>query len=215
MIPFMSVPADKYEATRTVVETIKSFDAKEQEMIFRWAAESLGLPQPFGATSVAPHAAPSQTGAVISPVAPVHSAAQANAGSGQDIKSFVAAKSPRSDVQFAATIAYYYQFLAPEAEKKTSITQEDLLDACRRVDWQRPAKPYLTLNNAFHSGLLDRPEKGAFSINSVGENLVAMTLPGDTSTTGTKRRVTKKAPPKVAKKVSKKAGKKASAKAKA
>ena len=36
----------------------------------------------------------------------------------------------------------------------------------------------MTLNNAKNQGYLDSAERGAFQINSVGENLVAMTLPG-------------------------------------
>src|SRR5205823_4680019 len=89
---------------------------------------------------------------------------------------------PRSDVQFAATVAYYYRFLAPEPERKAVISEGDLLDACRKVGRERPTQPYMTLANAFNAGLLDRPEKGVFSINAVGENLVAMTLPTDSAT---------------------------------
>jgi hypothetical protein len=37
----------------------------------------------------------------------------------------------------------------------------------------------VTLNNAKNLGLIDSgSEKGRFTINTVGENLVAMTLPG-------------------------------------
>jgi hypothetical protein len=38
--------------------------------------------------------------------------------------------------------------------------------------------PNKTLNNAKGLGYLDSPERGQFTINTVGENLVAMTLPG-------------------------------------
>jgi hypothetical protein len=167
----MTRVADKFEATRIVTETIQEFDPKDQAMIFRWAAETLGLPEPFagpgivGARSISAstQTASSQLpGGVVAP----------------DIQSFVKTKNPRSDVQFAATVAYYYQFVAPESERKTSISESDLVDACRKVGRERPQKPYFTLNNAFHAGLLDRPEKGSFSLNAVGENLVALTLPG-------------------------------------
>jgi len=175
MIGAMTKPTDKFEATRTVVETIKEFDPNEQEMIFRWAAESLALPQPFSA--VAKGSVDTSSTTATTPQAPI--VPGATSGSAQDIQSFVASKRPRSDVQFSASVAYYYRFVAPEPEKKTSITEKDLLDACRKVTRQRPKHPYMTLNNAFHAGLLDRPNKGSFSINAVGENLVAMTLPGD------------------------------------
>ena len=203
----MTKPADKFEATRTVVDTIKDFDPKEQEMIFRWAAETLGLPQPFSAGTRGPGNAASTIAATPQPsILPA-----AASGSAQDIQSFVASKRPRSDVQFAAAVAYYYRFVAPEPEKKTSITEKDLLDACRKVTRQRPKHPYMTLNNAFHAGLLDRPNKGSFSINAVGENLVAMTLPGDNPAATAKKKSVKTRKPKTARK----AGKKASAKNKA
>lgn len=212
----MSETKDKFEAAKTIVETVKPFDPKDQEMIFRWAAESLGISAPISAFNPA-----SQSGSPQPPAqttlhgSQTESGTQASVATTQDIQTFVAAKGPKSDVQFAATVAYYYQFLAPKADRKTSITQDDLLDACRKAGWQRPPKPYQTLNNAFHLGLLDRPEKGTFSINSVGENLVAMTLPGDTSTPGPKKRPAKKTARKPAEKVSKKVTKRASAKAKA
>ena len=176
----MSKTPDKFEATRIVTDTIKEFEPKDQEMIFRWAAESLGLRASGADRLTTPGAAPTPSTAPASRTA-------------QDIQSFVKAKSPRSDVQFATTVAYYYQFEAPESERKTSISESDLVDACRKVGRERPQKPYFTLNNAFHAGLLDRPEKGTFAINAVGENLVALTLPSQESNTNGRKRP-KKAP---------------------
>ena len=40
------------------------------------------------------------------------------------------------------------------------------------------ANPGKTLNNAKSLGYLDSSSPGEFTINSVGENLIAMTLPG-------------------------------------
>jgi hypothetical protein len=176
----MSKPADKFEATRIVVETVKEFAAPDQEMIFRWAAESLALPEPF----VSLGSARRPTESVSQPLTIGGNSAKES----QDILSFVNAKKPRSDVQFAAVVAYYYQFVAPESERKSSISEADLIDSCRKVGRGRPQKPYFTLNNAFHAGLLDRPEKGSFSINSVGENLVALTLPGGDSSESSRKR---------------------------
>src|SRR5437588_7049798 len=92
---FRSMPtktADKFEATRIVVDTVTGFDAAEQQMIFRWAAETLGLPSPFtpavlgrSTTQMVP-GVPSPE--VRSPLA---------SPSAQDIQSFVREKKPRSD----------------------------------------------------------------------------------------------------------------------
>ncbi len=167
----MTKPADKFEATRIVTETIQEFDPKDQAMIFRWVAETLGLPEPFhgSGTAVNRFAQTPQPPAGFEAV---------TGSAAQDIQSFVKAKNPRSDVQFAATVAYYHQFVAPESERKASISKSDLVEACRKARWEIPLNPSFTLNNAFNAGLLDRPEKGSFSLNAVGENLVALTLPG-------------------------------------
>lgn len=162
---------DEFDALRIVVKTLEAFGPEDQNRILRWTAEKLGLSQLSRAASVAP------TTATLSaqPETPL--------GDGpRDIKSFTAQKKPKNDSQFAAVVAYYYRFEA--AEKKDSITQADLLEACRMANYPRPPAPGQTLRNAVNAVLLDKAERGAFSVNSVGENLVAVTLPGDGTALG-------------------------------
>jgi len=199
----MSVPrTDDLEAVRAVVEALTDFKPDEQQRIFRWAAEKLGMPTPFGpAAHHLPPAAPAPHAPVGAPP-PLHLPP-----SGTDIKSFIAAKKPRSDVQFAATMAYYYRFEAPEAERKDSVNKDDLQEAARKANRDRFANPLKTLQNAHQLGLLDKgTEKATFTINSVGENLVAMTLPGDGSSSVKPKKPKKKSAKKAAaKKTAKKA----------
>lgn len=190
---------DDLDAVRAVVEAIKDFKSDEQQRILRWVAEKLGMPQPYAA-SVHPHTPPPTT--PIPPRAAEVPAAAAAGGTGtaQDIRTFVDVKKPRSDVQFAATVAYYYRFEAPQAERKDAVNGDDLQEASRKVDRDRFTNPAQTLRNAYTLGLLDKgSERGTFSINSVGENLVAMTLPADGTAKNSKPQK-KKASKKVAKK---------------
>lgn len=130
-----------------------------------------------------------------------------------DIKTFIAAKKPGRDIQFAAAVAYYYRFEAPAAERKEVINKDDLQEATRKAGRERFGNPQQTLNNAHTLGLLDRgSEKGTFTINSVGENLVAMTLPGD-GTPNSKPQRKKRAPKKAVKTEAKKAAVKKTKKA--
>ena len=86
------------------------------------------------------------------------------------------------DVQFAAAVAYYYRFEAPQAKRKDAINKDDLQEATRKATRDRFGNPLKTLQNAHQLGRLDKgSEKATFTINSVGENLVAMTLPGDST----------------------------------
>lgn len=91
---------------------------------------------------------------------------------------FVEAKRPKSDVPFAAVVAYYYRFEAAAETRKDSIDVKALQDAARLAGRRRPPTPHATLNSAKNLGYLDSSERGHFRISSVGENLVAMTLPG-------------------------------------
>lgn len=95
-----------------------------------------------------------------------------------DVKSFVDSKRPKSDVQFATVVAYYHCFEASAENRKQSIDADTLQEAARLAGRRRLSKPLQTLNNAKTLGYLDSAERGQFRINSVGENLVAMTLPG-------------------------------------
>jgi hypothetical protein len=94
-----------------------------------------------------------------------------------DIKSFVDAKSPKSDNQFAAVVAYFYAFEAPSDERRDTITAELLRDAARLAQRKRLGTPSVTLAHAKSRGYLDAVDRGQYRINSVGENLVAMALP--------------------------------------
>lgn len=164
---------DDLEAVRTVVETLKDFSADEQQRIFRWAAEKLGTSLPAASGHIQPTATP--------PPPPAHHGINppaANPSATTNIKTFMAEKRPRNDVQYAAAVAYFYRFEAPQAERKEAINKDDLQEATRKSGRDRFSNPLNTLGNAHKMGLLDKAgEKGTFTINSVGENLVAMTLP--------------------------------------
>jgi hypothetical protein len=201
----MIAPKDDLDAVRAIVETIKDFKSDEQQRIFRWVAEKLGLPQPFAQSVHTAPAAPAAT-SVRPPTAP-HQLSSSNS---IDIKSFITNKKPRSDVQFAAAVAYYYRFEAPQAERKDAINKDDLQEAARKANRERFANPLKTLRNAHQLGMLDKgSEKATFTINSVGENLVAMTLPGDGTNNSRPTKSAKKAGKKAVKATAKKPTKKA------
>ena len=171
----MSTKTDDLEAVRLVAEALKGFDAADQERIIRWAREKLGLPQ--GAAIVAP----SVVSAIAAAEGTVTGPAQIGGAQGQDIRTFIASKNPQTDNHFAAAVAYYYRFVAQGEQHKEAISADDLQNATRMVNRGRFKRPDQTLVNAHNAGLLDKAGRGAYSINTVGENLVAMALPGGTA----------------------------------
>lgn len=162
---------DDFDIGKAIFDQLKDLPLERQQRVLRWVAEGLGVPQ--AAIAGQPHQV---AGAPNPPQVP--GSGQVGGSSGTDIKTFIANKAPKSDQQFAAAVAYYYRFEAPHAERRESIDGELLQEATRLAGWSRFNTPRTTLNNAKRSGYLDSPTPGVFTINSVGENLVAMTLPG-------------------------------------
>jgi len=187
----MTTKVDDLEAVRILAETLQPFTSDDRERTIRWAREKLGM-----TAGVAPAPGPRTQISVDTP----RDAAVAVGQGGVDIKTFVTEKAPKSDVHFAATVAYFYQFKPPESQRKDSITKEDLVKACREVQRKQPKVPAQVLVNAYHDGLFDRGGKGSYKLNSVGENLVAMALPGTNDTAKAPKRTrkagTRKAQPK-------------------
>ena len=147
----MTTKVDDLEAVRILADTLQPFTSDDRERIIRWAREKLGM-----TTSVAPALGAHVEANADAPRDAVVAGSQGTV----DIKKFVTEKAPKSDVHFAATVAYFYQFKSPESQRKDSITKEDLVEACRQVDRKRPKVPAQVLVNAYHDGLFDRGGKG-------------------------------------------------------
>jgi hypothetical protein len=177
----MTKVTDDLEAVRQIAATLEEFDSAARERIIRWTREKLGMTAP-PVVSLAGHA----TGSASA------SASLEVLRSPADIKSFIQAKNPRTDSQLAATVAYFHKFVAAESDRKDSIGTEELISACRLAERHRPTRPNQTLINAFSSGVLDKVSAGKYKLNSVGENLVAMVLSGDGSSSRRKAGATAK-----------------------
>ncbi|OGF57081.1 MAG: hypothetical protein A2Z21_05010 [Candidatus Fraserbacteria bacterium RBG_16_55_9] len=93
-----------------------------------------------------------------------------------DLRSFFQSKQPSTDVEAAATIAYYFEYVAPERERRKSIDAAALQDAFRLAAWPLPKQTIYTLNNARKAGYLDSAGEGEFRLNAVGYNLVEHVL---------------------------------------
>lgn len=174
--------SDDFEAARAVIAALEGFEAADQERIIRWAREKLNL-------SVTPPTPPQDTLRHDLPKAPPATSLHTGI---KNLSSFITDKNPKNDVQFAAAVAYFYNFEAPSDKRKVEINATDLQDATRLAPRKRFKNPGQTLRNARNLGLLDNgSQEGFFTINSVGENLVAMTLPSGASGKENPRKPTK------------------------
>lgn len=175
----MTTSPDDLEAVRKVIEALTPFNKDDQERIVRWAREKLGLSPSFESISIHAQGSASRQSS---------SAPSSATGNVITLREFVEQKQPKADVHFVAVVAYYYQFEAKESERKTSITATNLQEACRLAKRSRFKDPGVPLLNAFKVGYVDKVERGSYRLNSVGENLVAMALPGGTAVERKSRR---------------------------
>lgn len=169
----MSTKSD-FMAAEEIKSILHGRDKAEQQRILRWVTESLGFAgNPCISAGTDAPLASAQAGSQVH-MQPFNNPLQRP----KDIKTFVAEKNPKSDVQFAAVAAYFYRFESSPGERKEAILPKDLDQAGRQARGYSFKKAGVTLNNAVMLGYFDRAGKGQFKLNAVGENLVAMTLPG-------------------------------------
>ncbi len=155
-------------AAQKIVEELKGMGPEQQSLALKFASETLGIQPSVQNVMTAPvtaHPHP-QTTAVVGTS---HSA---------DIKSFTTAKAPQSDQQFTAVVAYFYQFEAKSSERKDEIDAATMKEAARLAGRPQVANWGQTLANAKNAGYLNPAGVGKFTLSPVGENLVAITLPG-------------------------------------
>lgn len=186
-----------FMAAEEIKAILHGRDKTEQERIIRWVTESLGLvavPSKITGTSAPPAVVPAVPPGHAHPAVTPHQRSK-------DIKTFVNEKNPKSDVQFAAVAAYFYRFESSPGERKEVILPQDLDQAGRQARGYSFKNARTTLNNAVRLGYFDRSGDGQFKLNAVGENLVAMTLPGASGDPngGKARRVKRKRKARVAK----------------
>jgi hypothetical protein len=172
---------NEFDAAKIIAETLAGLDRPQQERALRFASEALGIKVPEISAPAARQAEH------LSSVENVREPIRA-----LDIKQFTESKAPQSDQQFAAVVAYYYQFEAPADARRDTINVEFLGEAARLATRKRPSRH--ALNNAKNAGYLDSAGHGEFRLNTVGENLVAITLPGKAVATGQKASRQKRRP---------------------
>src|ERR1044071_4106480 len=103
------------EAAQKIVAELTGMTPENQSLALKFAIETLGLQSPAASSLGAAPAAPSSH--------PTKPLASSSTDHSTDIRSFTAMKAPKSDQQFTAVVAYFYQFEAKPAERK------DVIDA--------------------------------------------------------------------------------------
>ena len=77
----------------------------------------------------------------------------------------------------ACLVAYYLQEVAPDAERKSTVTAGDLDKYFKQAGFKLPSRPGQVLIDAKGDGYFDSTGRGEYRLNAVGYNLVAHSMP--------------------------------------
>jgi hypothetical protein len=115
----------------------------------------------------------------ISPVSPPSSSTplQQSVAHKVDIRTLKDQKKPSSARQMACLVGFYLQELAPETERKETITTADLEKYFKQAGFRLPGTIGQVLKDAKAAGYFDAAARGEYKLNAVGYNLVAHNLP--------------------------------------
>lgn len=159
------------DAAQKIVAELQGMAKDHQALAVKFAMETLGHQLPPTHAPMTPPPVGPQLGIQFAPAGtPGHTV---------DIKAFTTAKAPTSDQQFAAVVAYFYQFEAKPEDRREFIDPETMKEAARLAGRAQVTRWAMTLTNAKNAGYLDPAGSGKYKLSPVGENLVAITLPGN------------------------------------
>jgi hypothetical protein len=94
-----------------------------------------------------------------------------------DIKSLKEEKEPSSASEMAALVAFYLTEHAPQAERRSEVSVEDVLKYFKQAGFRLPKAQTMLLTNAKNAGYFDSLGSGKYRLNPVGYNLAAHNLP--------------------------------------
>lgn len=109
---------------------------------------------------------------------PVHT----HHGKTVDIRSLKEEKNPDSAKQMACIVAYYLQELVSEAERKDTVSTQDIEKYFKQASFKLPKKVEQVLVDAKRSGYFESAARGEYKLNAVGYNLVVHGLPAKRAT---------------------------------
>ena len=164
------------QAIDQIVGALEALDTDARKTAIEAASAHLKLS--LGRATPAPGVAEGATQATASVGAPGGGAAATVSPQGKtDIRTLKSQKNPKSAREMACVVAFYLQELAPEGERKDTISTADLERYFKQAQFKLPEKITQVLTDAKGAGYFDSPSRGAYKLNAVGYNLVAHKLP--------------------------------------
>lgn len=164
------------QAIDQIVGALESLDGDARKTAIEAACTHLKLSLGHVLQAPEPRDRPAQATASVT-AATGRAAALVAPPAQTDIRSFKNLKNPKSAREMACVVAFYLQELAPDGERKDTISTADLEKYFKQAQFKLPEKIKQVLTDAKGAGYFDSSARGAYKLNAVGYNLVAHKLP--------------------------------------
>jgi hypothetical protein len=184
---------DDIKAITTLISVLKPLDPQARIHILDFVFKRLGIAVPAEATPSSQLVTPPPHVVLPPPASP-----PVMQPSVVDIRTFAKEKMPKTVNEKVAVLAYYLAHLAPVSERRDYLVADDIQSYFIQADFQLPTSPErITLSNAKNAGYLNASERGQYTLNAVGHNLVAHKLPSsDQPNEGKRKRAVNRKPAK-------------------
>jgi hypothetical protein len=153
-------------AIKTIIDALNSLDDLARQRVLSYVFERLNIAKDKG--GIIP------SGGILLPQPPPGSP---KFGTVQDIRTLKEEKSPKTDKEMAAIVAYYLMEVAPPGEKRDYVTNEDIEKYFKQAGYELPKHIRMTLITAKNAGYFDQIGPSKYKLNPVGYNLVVHNLP--------------------------------------
>jgi hypothetical protein len=156
-------------AITTIVSALQALRPDGQRRVLQYVIGLFGKESPRG----------SELGQITAST--VSSEEEHRPGQLDDIRSLKEKKEPRSSVEMGALVAYYLAEVAPEDQRSSTVSPQDLQAHFKQAGFPVPAKPRNVLFQAAEAGYMTAVERGQYSLTPVGYNFVVHRMPLEAS----------------------------------
>jgi hypothetical protein len=160
------------QAIDKIVEALQSIDETSRPTVLATVCAHLGIP---AAAAVAMKPSMPATVATSLQALPQHTTQAVPAP--VDIRTLKSQKQPSTAQQMACLVAYYLQDIAPENERKATISADDLDKYFKQAGYKLPKKMDQVLPDSKKTGYFESVARGDYRLTAVGYNLVVHNLP--------------------------------------
>jgi hypothetical protein len=156
------------EAIRTISSVLKPLDDLGKQRVIDYVLKLFGLMASQPIQSVQAPSIPKSAQDFL---------AETSLSEITHIRQFKELKKPKTAIEMAALVAYFLSDLAPQNERKSTVTTKDMETYFKIANYRLPTALQQLLGNAKNAGYFDLVRTGEYKLNAVGYNLVVHNLP--------------------------------------